>query len=88
MTQAVGYFSAMVSNKFFDASMLYGIKYFFFGLILLLIEWLQRDKQHALQFPNNRLFGKKVTRWTVYIIVYLLILFNTGKPQSFIYFQF
>lgn len=88
MTQAVEYLSAMVTNKFFGASMLYGIKYFFFGLILLLIEWLQRDKQHALQFPNNRLFGKKVTRWTVYIIVYLLILFNTGKPQPFIYFQF
>ncbi len=88
MTQAVGYFSAMVSNKFFDASMLYGIKYFFFGLILLLIEWLQRDKQHALQFPNNRLFSKKATKWALYIIIYLLILFNTGKPQSFIYFQF
>ena len=88
MTQAVGYFSAMVTNKLFDASMLYGKDCLCFGLILLLIEWLQRDKQHALQFPNTRLFGKKVTRWAVYIIVYLLILFNTGKPQSFIYFQF
>jgi len=88
MTQAVGYFSAMVSNKFFDASMLQGTNYFCFGLILLFIEWLQRDKQHALQFPDNRFFGKRATRWAVYIMIYLLILFNTGQSQSFIYFQF
>lgn len=88
MTQAVGYFSAMVTNKFFDASMLYGVKEICFCLILLLIEWLQRDKQHALQFPNNSFFGKKATRWTVYIMIYLLILFNTGQSQSFFYFQF
>ena len=88
ITQAVEYLSAMVSNKFFDASMLYGKKYFCFGLILLFIEWLQRNKQHALQFPNNRLFDKRATRWTIYIIIYLLILFNTGKSQTFIYFQF
>ena len=81
ITQSVEYLSAMVSNKFFDASMLYGKKYFCFGLILLFIEWLQRNKQHALQFPNNRLFDKRATR-------YLLILFNTGKSQTFIYFQF
>ena len=88
MTQAVEYLSAMVTNKFFDASMLHGKTYFYFGLLLLFIEWLQRDKQHALQFPNNRFFDKRATRWALYIIIYLLILFNTGKPQSFIYFQF
>ena len=88
MTQAVSYISAMVSNKFFDASMLYGKTYFCFGIILLILEWLQRYKQHALQFPNNRFFNMRATRWTIYIIIYLLILFNTGKPQSFIYFQF
>lgn len=88
MTQALEYLTAMVSNKFFDASMLYGKDYFCFGLILLLIEWLQRDKQHALQFPNNWFFDKRITRWIIYIIIYLLILFNTGKSQTFIYFQF
>ena len=88
MTQAVEYLSSMVSNKFFDASMLQWTNYFCFGLVLLIVEWLQRNKQHALQFPNNRFFGKKAIRWTVYIMIYLLILFNTGQSQSFFYFQF
>lgn len=89
MTQAVEYFSAIVSNKFFDVSLLFREKYLCYGLVLfLLIEWLQRDKQHALQLPNNRFFGRKTIRWTMYVIIYLLILFNTGKSQTFLYFQF
>ena len=59
-----------------------------FIIIMLVIEWLQRDKQHALQLPNNRFFGRKTIRWTMYVIIYLLILFNTGKSQTFLYFQF
>lgn len=88
MTQVFGYLSAMVTNKFFGSIPQNGITYLCFGLALLAVEWLQRDKQHALQFPNNRLFSKKVTRWALYIIIYLLILFNTGKSQTFFYFQF
>ncbi len=59
-----------------------------FIIIMLVIEWLQRDKQHALQLPNSRFFGRKTIRWTMYVIIYLLILFNTGKSQTFLYFQF
>ena len=59
-----------------------------FIIIMLVIEWLQRDKQHGLQLPNNRFFGRKTIRWTMYVIIYLLILFNTGKSQTFLYFQF
>ena len=88
MTQAISYLSAMVSNKFFGIIPQNGRTYLYFGIALLAVEWLQRDKQHALQFPDNKLFNKRATRWTIYIIIYLLILFNTGKPQSFIYFQF
>ena len=88
MTQAVEYLSSMVSNKFFDASMLQWTNYFCFGLVLLIVEWLQRNKQHALQFPNNKFFDKRTTRWAVYIMIYMLILFNTGQSQSFFYFQF
>ena len=88
MTQAVSYFSAMATNDFFDSKAMDGGACLCYGLALLAVEWLQRDNQHALQFPNNRFFDKKATRWTVYILIYLLILFNTGKSQTFIYFQF
>ena len=63
MTQAVGYFTAMFTNKFFDASMLYGKDCIYFVLILLFIEWLQRDKQHALQFTNKKPFNHRLVRW-------------------------
>lgn len=88
MTQAIEYLSAMFSNKFFDASMLRGKVYLCFGLILLTIEWLQRDKQHALQFTNNGLFRYVFFRWGVYYIILLIIVKYAGSSQTFIYFQF
>ena len=88
MTQAFEYLSAMVSNKFFDTSMLYGVTYLCLGIILLLIEWLQRDKQHALQLPNNIFFRHRYIRFFLYIIIVLLCLTFYGESQTFIYFQF
>lgn len=88
MTQAIGYFSAMVTNKFFDASMLYGKDYFCFGLILLFIEWLQRDKQHALQFTNIKPFNYRLVRWGIYYLILIVITKYAGSSQTFFYFQF
>lgn len=88
MTQAVGYFAAMLGNRFFDASQLPGLNYLCFGLLLLAVEWLQRDKQHALQFPDNKLFRYRVVRWGVYYLVFALIARFAGDSQTFIYFQF
>lgn len=88
MTQAVGYFVAMLGNRFFDASQLPGLNYLCFGLLLLAVEWLQRDKQHALQFPDNKLFRYRVVRWGVYYLVFVLIARIAGDSQTFIYFQF
>ena len=86
--QAFGYLSAMVNNKFFDASLLHGKAYFCFGVAMLLIEWLQREKQHALQFPNNAFFRKRSIRYALYVFIYILLLTFKGQPQTFLYFQF
>ena len=88
MAQAVGYFSAMFSNKFFDFSVRFGKKAIIFCCLLLLVEWLQRDKQHALQFPKNRVFKHSVVRWGVYYAIILMIFSFAGEGQTFIYFQF
>ena len=88
MGQAVGYLSAMVKNKFFDTSMLQGKEYLCFGLLLLLIEWLQRDKQHALQFPNIKPFNYRLIRWGIYYFILGIIAKYSGDSQTFIYFQF
>ena len=88
MTQAVRYFTAMFTNKFFDASMLYGKDCIYFVLILLFIEWLQRDKQHALQFTNKKPFNHRLVRWGIYYLILIVITRYAGSSQTFFYFQF
>jgi hypothetical protein len=55
-------------------------------IILVIIEWLQRDKEHALDFTGLRI--PAILRYTIYYAVILSILIFTGKTQEFIYFQF
>ena len=88
MTQAIDFFGAMVSNKFVDLSAIYGKQYLAFGILLLLVEWIQRNKQHALQFPNSKPFCYRLTRWSIYYAIILIIALCTGASQTFIYFQF
>lgn len=57
-------------------------------IILLVVEWLQRDKQHALQFTDCKPFKFRWVRWIIYYILLVLIWLNIGNEQSFIYFQF
>ena len=88
MTQAVDFLTAMVSNRFFDASALHGVTYIYFGIALLAVEWLQRDKQHALQFSDAKPINHRLVRWGIYYIILLLIAKYAGSSQTFIYFQF
>ena len=60
----------------------------FYGLILLAVEWLQRDKQHALQFSDTAPFNLRWVRWTIYVVITIITLCFTGYSQTFIYFQF
>ena len=88
MTQALSYLKAMVSNRFMDLSMVYGKDCLVFSFLLLLVEWLQRDKQHALQFGSNKIFNFRFVRWGVYYLILLVICKYAGSSQTFIYFQF
>lgn len=53
-------------------------------VILITVEWLARDKQHALE----RISMKWCWRWSVYYALILAILFLSGVRATFIYFQF
>lgn len=88
MTQAVEYLSAMVTNKFFGSIPQDGITYLCYGIVLLVVEWLQRDKQHALQFTNIKPFNYRLVRWGVYYLILIIITIYAGLSQTFIYFQF
>ena len=88
MTQAFEYIFAMMNNQFFDASQLYGQKYIYFCLTLFVVEWLQREKQHPLQFPKSRPFNYRMIRWGIYYLILFVMLLYAGSAQTFIYFQF
>lgn len=54
--------------------------------ILILVEWLQREKQHGLEIEQS--IPSKPLRIAIYTILILLIELAMGKPSEFIYFQF
>ena len=57
-----------------------------FILLMLAVEWFQRNKQHGLEVIDAHKY-----KWLRVIFYYVLILFiisNAGEEQTFIYFQF
>ena len=56
-----------------------------YSLILLGIEWVQREKQHALEIPELPV----AVRWAVYnVVIIAFLLFGNFGSNEFIYFQF
>lgn len=88
ITQAVKYFSAILQNPFFDETKTYGILPIWMSILLLAVEWFQRDRQHALQLPTVGIFKYKVFRYCLYLMVIFMCLTMYGESQTFIYFQF
>ncbi len=88
--QAFGFLRAMVTNGVDGASIIdrYGILYILFGLLLLTIDWIQRQKEHALQLETFPLLRNQYLRFGLYLFIILMIITFTGKSQAFIYFQF
>jgi D-alanyl-lipoteichoic acid acyltransferase DltB (MBOAT superfamily) len=59
-------------------------------LLLIVVEYLQRDKVHVLQFSDNRLFRSAAVRWTIYLVLFAAVFYYAfnNVSQEFIYFQF
>ena len=53
--------------------------------IFLIIEWMQRLKEHPLQF--NHLWPRYL-RWVTYYGLLMMLYIFGGKQQPFIYFKF
>ena len=54
--------------------------------IMIAVEWLQRDKQHGLDFDNRKI-PAFVRIFAYYALIAVIIQFGSGQ-QSFIYFKF
>jgi D-alanyl-lipoteichoic acid acyltransferase DltB (MBOAT superfamily) len=55
-------------------------------ILLVVVEWIQREKQHALQIDQIKM--PRMARWVSYYFIIFLIFYFSGTQQDFIYFQF
>lgn len=62
------------------------VKIFFLISIMIMAEWLQRSRQHALEF--HPIYMPRPLRWVFYYGIITIIMFMGGAQQDFIYFQF
>ena len=91
ISQAWDFVSRMFLTVFDDFHPRLGsISTFIAILLLMIVEYLQRDKVHVLQFSDNRLFRYTAVRWTVYLVLFAAVFyyFFNNVSQEFIYFQF
>ena len=89
ISQAWDFVSRMFLTAFDDFHFRLGsINTFVAVLLLMIVEYLQRNRAHVLQFPDNRVFRCSSVRYALYACIGLLMFFYAGEVQTFIYFQF
>ena len=91
ISQAWDFVSRMFLTAFDDFHPRLGsIPTFIAILLLIIVEYLQRDKVHVLQFSDNRLFRPAAVRWTIYLVLFAAVFYYSfnNVSQEFIYFQF
>lgn len=58
-------------------------------IAFLSVEWIQREKEHALEIHGNHgVMDNRFVRWILYFVIIISIFKFGGSPQEFIYFQF
>ncbi|GFI00281.1 MBOAT family protein [uncultured Phocaeicola sp.] len=87
MRQAWNYMICMVT-KFHICMPEYGKKTLVYIFILLIVEWLQREKQFGLQLELKGMFRYRTVRWGIYYLLFIVSLVLAGQQEEFIYFQF
>lgn len=83
---AINYIMGIFSKSIFSKPEVFPKQILFLVLILFSVEWIQRSKQHALQFDSKKL--NPMLRWSIYFTIFFLIFWYFGTQQEFIYFQF
>lgn len=56
--------------------------------VMIVIEWITRDRKYGIDFPYKGLWRSRVFRWTFYLLMTVVILVFFGERQQFVYFQF
>lgn len=85
VSQAVSYIKNIFSDTLFSLPAPFPYKILFLIAMMILVEWINRDKFHGLEIKNDHVWLRRV----LYIIIIFVILryANFGNNE-FIYFQF
>ena len=83
--ESMEYLKGMFSISLFESPGDLPVKEIALALMFLIIEFIQRDKLHALQFIKLKVIW---VRWSIYASLVIIILLFGGSAQQFIYFQF
>lgn len=87
---AVNYVRRIFSRSLFTIPTFEGIAGAILILVMVLfcmiVEWMGREKQFAIQHLNER--WSKPMRYAFYYLIVMSLFFLSGKQQEFIYFQF
>lgn len=83
MTEACGYIYG-IFTRFEPMLPLYGKSAFVWIIILFLVEWVQREKSHALAINLK----SPILRMCIYYAIILVIIIFQGNTEQFIYFRF
>lgn len=95
LSMAIDYLSIIFSMRIFELpisdfwTMNTGnhLVYLFFLIIgFVLVEWLQREKNHGLELDTEKV--PKPVRWVAYYAIIICCFLMNGVQQEFIYFQF
>lgn len=88
ISHAFSYIKAIFSPTFFSIPSIVSIKMILVTTLLIafvIIEWLNRHKEHALQLSAS---FSRTFRYLAYFILIVSIAWFKGNSQDFIYFQF
>lgn len=84
--QAWAYIGHMCTSSILSMPDAPGVTGFSVAIVLMLVvEWVQRDKPHALDLTNIQ---SCVLRYVIYVFILFLTFSLGGRAENFIYFQF
>lgn len=86
IAQGFSIYAEIFSGSLFSFPGEFSTSLIIFIIGLFSVEWVQREKEHGLDFENRNI--PNVVRYLIYYAIVALIFLFAGNPEEFIYFQF
>ena len=88
LMQVCGYFHSFATNGFMGDGFRILVVPVVAIILLIVIEWLNRRKDHVFSLPMRGIFRCRSVRYAAYYLIALSLYRFWGYSQEFIYFQF